>query len=275
MFLLFQYLLPHRLINALAGFLAQQKIKWLKNYLIQYFIKRYPVDLQEAENPDPLAYASFNDFFTRRLRPGARPTDLDPQAIVSPVDGTLDKWGVLAEQAFIQAKGKSFTLAALLANERQFANAFLNGSYAVIYLAPSDYHRVHMPTDGKLIHMEYVPGRLFSVQPKVVQSIHDVFAKNERLICYFETPLGLVAQILVGAMVVGSMETIWQGVATQNYTQPVDLKKSQEMGRFKLGSTVILLFQAGRMHFEPHLSPGSKLRLGQKIAEITTTSIAV
>ncbi|MFM8453531.1 MAG: archaetidylserine decarboxylase [Gammaproteobacteria bacterium] len=270
MFVILQYLLPHQLINRFAKFLANNKTPWLKNFLIRYFINRYPVNLAEAENSDPFSYASYNDFFTRALKPGARPIDPDEQSIVSPADGALGEFGVIKQETLIQAKNKFYTLSALLNNNQNLVQKFQEGSYATIYLAPIDYHRVHMPLDGRLLSMEYVPGKLFSVNPKAINHIDNIFARNERVLCTFETKIGHVCIILVGAMVVGSMETPWHGEVQNSHTyenQTIFLKKGQEMGRFKLGSTVILLFEKNKCSLSDNLALDMKIRLGRELMQ--------
>ena len=272
-----QYLVPQRLINRLAGFLANHENPWLKNYLIRYFLNRYPVNLSEAEWEDPLQYRSFNHFFTRALKSTARPIDNRDNIVVSPVDGAVSMVSGITDQLLLQAKGHTYRVLDLLGGDSAYAGAFEGGSFLNAYLAPKDYHRVHMPVSGRLVKMIYVPGKLFSVNPRTCQEIPSLFAKNERLIAFFETELGPMAMVLVGAMIVGRIETVWAGKLTPNRTQglqiveypnPPYFERGAEMGRFQLGSTVIVLFPKGGVTWHSDLCEGASIRMGESVAEI-------
>lgn len=272
---LIHFALPKKSLTAFAGFMANIRIPLIKNYLIRDFIKTYQVNMSEALCSDPTAYTCFNDFFIRRLQPAYRPIATTP--IVSPVDGCISELGRIEAGTLLQAKGKSYQLHELLASERKISDAFMNGHFVTIYLSPKDYHRVHMPIDGFLQSMTYVPGRLFSVQPHTVQTIPNLFAHNERLVVFFETQIGLMAMVLVGATLVGAIGTAWHGDIQRtrtsqsfDYPQKTLLKKADEMGYFKLGSTVILLFaNAQQVAWYNTLSPGSSLRYGEALASIS------
>lgn len=271
-----QHLLPHRLISCIADFLANHQSPKLSQALIQYFIKRYPVCFQEAAEPDVSKYRSFNDFFTRRLKAEARPIDANPYTAISPADSAIAQMGQIEKNRLIQAKGQYFTLENLLAGDAA-SQTFENGSFITQYLAPHDYHRVHMPLDGQLKSMIYIPGRLFSVNPRITAVIPGIMARNERVVCIFETEAGLMAVIMVGAMIVGNMETIWAGrlpilnkrhIATTHYgagSPPVFLNKGEEMGRFRLGSTTIVLFEKDRFNFAANLNWGLLIKMGQSL----------
>ena len=268
---------PHHALSRFAGFMAFCKISWLKNRLIRNFIKDYDVDLEEAQIQDPRAFIHFNDFFTRTLRDGARPIS---EGIVSPCDGLMSQWGSISEKTLIQAKGKTYSLEALLANA-SLAETFDRGLFSTIYLSPKDYHRVHMPLTGTLCQMTYVPGKLYSVNTVTANHIPNLFARNERLVCVFETPEGKsFVVILVGAMIVGSMATTWAGTikphqpTLRTWTYPktsekcITLQKGDEMGFFHLGSTVILLLSEGiadNWHL-PAQATGHPVRMGTGIA---------
>lgn len=271
-----QYCLPQHGLTKFAGLLSHCKNPWLKNKLIGNLLHNYPVNLAEALDPDPNHYACFHDFFTRRLKPGCRPIDALPTGIASPCDGTISEMGKIKEDTLIQAKNHTYQVSDLLADKKQ-ADAFRNGHFMTIYLAPQDYHRVHMPYAGKLEMIRYVPGTLFSVNPTTTQYIPNLFAKNERVITFFKCDRGSFAMILVGAMIVGSIYTRWGGpdnphrgksVITQDYSSASDaalrLDKGDEMGYFALGSTVILLF-AEDLSWEYDLNQQSRIVLGQRI----------
>jgi phosphatidylserine decarboxylase len=237
--------------------------------------------MQEAQNPDLASYATFNEFFVRPLRDGARPIVAEPHVLALPADGAISQLGAIRDDQIFQAKGHNYTLEALLAGNYLLAEPFRNGLFATTYLAPSDYHRVHMPCDGILREMIYVPGDLFSVNPLTAANVPNLFARNERVICVFDTAFGPMVQILVGATIVGSIETVWAGTVTppregiiRRWTYPaegmegaIQLVKGEEMGRFKLGSTVINLFTPGSVQFAPHLNNGTVTRMGQAFAE--------
>ncbi len=263
----------------MAGWLAEKKAGWFTHLLISGFIKLYKVDMQEAEYSDANAYPTFNAFFTRSLKPNSRPIVEQENTLVMPADGTISQLGNIEQNKILQAKNHDYTLDALLACDKQMVSLFQNGLFVTTYLSPRDYHRVHMPCDGVLREMLYVPGSLYSVNFKTAESVDNLFARNERLICLFDTPFGPVIQILVGATIVGSIETKWEGVITpsrhgvlRRWEYPavgknaIKLKKGDEMGCFKLGSTVINLFTKDIIKFAPHLQSKTKVRMGELMA---------
>ncbi|XBS70389.1 archaetidylserine decarboxylase [Acerihabitans sp. KWT182] len=276
-----QYLLPKRGLTQLAGRGADWRGGWLTKMAISLFVRWYGVNMQEAQRPELSAYPTFNDFFVRPLRDGARPVDADPNVLAMPADGIISQSGPILTDRIFQAKGHDYSLEALLAGNERLIEEFRDGSFVTTYLAPRDYHRVHMPCNGILRETIYVPGELFSVNPLTAASIPNLFARNERVICVFSTDFGPMAQILVGATIVGSIETVWSGVVTppregiikhQRYPQPNDddavvLLKGQEMGRFKLGSTVVNLFAAGGVALDEHLHPRAVTRVGERLAD--------
>ena len=273
---LLQYLLPKQAITTFAGFVASRQRGWVTTALIRWFVGKYAVNMSEAANADITSYLSFNDFFTRALKPGARP--LASAAWICPVDGAISQFGRIEEDQIFQAKGHHYSTTALVGGDAQLAEQFKNGSFATIYLSPRDYHRIHMPCDGRLLRMIYVPGDLFSVNPVTARGVPGLFARNERLVCVFDTPHGAMVLTLVGATIVGSMATVWHGVVNRSRqgtlrewhyadeTPPVALKKGDEMGRFLLGSTVVLLFPAGPLQFNPDWQAGGPVQLGQAMA---------
>ncbi|OVZ59954.1 phosphatidylserine decarboxylase [Pigmentiphaga sp. NML080357] len=274
LFIYSQYLAPQALISSAFGRLAQCRTAPLKNRAIARFIRQYGVDMSEALEPDPTAYEHFNAFFTRALKPGARPLDASPGAILCPADGAISQLGAIREGRIFQAKGHDFSAAELLGGDDLRAQPFLDGAFATIYLSPRDYHRVHMPVAGTLRETVYVPGRLFSVNPLTARSVPRLFARNERLACLFDTEHGPMAVVLVGAMIVGAMETVWAGqvaphgsrIVTTRYEEgAVRLEKGAEMGRFKLGSTVVLLLAPGRLAWSEALGPLSGVRMGEAL----------
>ena len=270
-----QYLLPKQLLTTLAGRLASAHAGGLTTAVIRRFVARYRVDMSEAANPDIASYASFNDFFTRALRPGLRP--LADAAVVCPVDGAVSQLGPIERDQIFQAKGHHYSTTALLGGDAQLAAQFQDGHFATIYLSPRDYHRIHMPCDGRLLRMEHVPGALFSVNPTTARGVPGLFARNERVVCLFETPLGPMALVLVGATIVGSMATVWHGQVNPPRTgqprrwdyadQQIMLRQGEEMGRFLLGSTVVLLFARGALQFEPGWAAARPVRLGEAMAQ--------
>jgi phosphatidylserine decarboxylase len=275
-----QYLLPQHMLSGLAYKLTRITWQPWKNFLITSFIRAYNVDMSIALQPGPSAYKHFNDFFTRGLKPSARPVDTGAAAVVSPVDGTVSQAGRISQGRLIQAKGRDYGLEALLAGDEALARTFREGDYITLYLSPRDYHRVHMPVTGTLKSMSYVPGDLFSVSPATTEGIDNLFARNERIIQVFDTEIGSMALIMVGAVFVGSMETVWAGEVTPaaerkpsivryaNNASPVALSKGEEMGRFNMGSTVILLFENNRIRLDATVQAGTPVVLGRKIAEI-------
>jgi len=273
LFILAQYLTPQQVLSRLVGLLAEARAPWLKNRLIGWFVHRYQVDMREAQMEDPLAFDNFNAFFTRALKADARPLDETPGAILCPADGAVSQIGDIGHGRVFQAKGHSFSTHALLGGDSERAAPFLNGRFATIYLSPRDYHRVHMPISGTLREMIYVPGKLFSVNPLTASAVPDLFARNERVVCIFDTACGKMALVLVGAMIVASMETVWagqvaplaRGVRRFRYDGPIHLQAGTELGRFRLGSTVILLFGEQQMDWSGELGTGSSVRMGQRL----------
>lgn len=281
LFVAFQYLLPQHLLSRIVGILAQSK--WPKKLFIGAFIKRYRVDMKEALVSDPSSFENFNAFFTRELKPGARPIAQDTDAIVCPADGCISQLGQIEDTRLLQAKGRVYNLEDLLGGDSRLAQQFRNGSFATIYLAPRDYHRVHIPVSGRLEKMIYVPGKLFSVNQATTAAVANLFARNERAICLFQTDAGPMAVILVGAMIVAGIETVWSGqvcptAATRrvhvndyrHHSPPIELATGSEMGRFKLGSTAIVLFNHGAVNLESSLAAGSAVRMGQLLGRFNT-----
>ncbi len=270
-----QYLLPKQLLTMIAGRFASARAGSLTTSAIRRFVARYGVDMSEAADPDIASYATFNDFFTRALRPGARP--LAPAAVICPVDGAVSQLGTIEHDQIFQAKGHRYSTTALLGGDAALAEQYRDGSFATIYLSPRDYHRIHMPCPGRLLRMVHVPGSLFSVNPLTARGVPGLFARNERVVCHFQTPLGPMALVLVGATIVGSMATVWHGqvnpprtgkLRSWDYsTQPITLDQGEEMGRFMLGSTVVLLFQRGAVQFEPGWEALRPTRLGEAMAQ--------
>lgn len=275
LFVLSQYVVPQRTISDLAGrFADSDHTPAMKNRVIKWFIDRYGVNMSEAAESDPTAYPTFNAFFTRALKPGARTVDDTPNVFVSPVDGAISQLGQITEDRVFQAKGQSFSLTELLGGDEQRADAFREGEFATIYLSPKDYHRIHMPLAGTLKEMVYVPGKLFSVNPVTAENVPNLFARNERVACIYDTPAGPMALVLVGAMIVGSVETTWAGVvapgsggvASWQYPQdeaPVQFEKGDEMGRFRLGSTVVVVMPRGSVSWNADQVAGKTVRMGE------------
>lgn len=267
-----QYLIPQHLLSRLVGLLANCRWMWLKNLMIDWFIKHYQVDMSIAEKPHGKNYATFNEFFVRKLKANTRPISAEPGDIISPVDGVLNQWGEIAQGKLIQAKGFDYSLDALLARSK-FTQNFREGQFMTLYLSPKDYHRVHMPLDGELLEMVYVPGSLFAVNQATTCQIPAVFAKNERVLCMFETSRGKMAVILVGAMLVASINTAWAGKVTPNKNKSiksecyegVKLQQGEEMGYFSMGSTVIVLFEPQKVCWEASLVLDQSIKYGQKI----------
>lgn len=276
-----QYLLPQHLLSRAVHWLARNRTSWLKNALIDNFAVNYRPDLSEAEQSDPRRYESFNAFFTRALRPGARPVDASPATLVSPVDGVVSQIGRLDGSWLVQAKGLAYTLESLLDEATPaWAPVFRGGSFATLYLAPSNYHRVHMPLAGSLQAAWYVPGQLFSVNAMTASAVSGLFARNERVVCIFSEGTLSFALIMVGALFVGSMTTLWHGDVTPrspriraelalNFTAaPLRQDKGAEMGRFNMGSTVILLLPPGRSEWLASFAAGVPVRVGQALASL-------
>jgi len=277
LFVLLQYLLPQQLLSRLVGRLARSRHDAIGKPFIRWFARRYRVDMSEAANSDPLAYANFIDFFTRPLKPGARPLAGDSNTAVSPADGRISQLGDIEADQLLQAKGRHYAVQTLLGDDTEATAAFTGGQFITVYLSPRDYHRVHMPLDGTLTAMHYVPGQLFSVNDATARHVPNLFARNERVVCLFDTAQGPMAMVLVGAMIVAGIETVWRGEvcpATRqafsiNYrSKPwrLQLKRGEEMGRFKLGSTVIVLFGAEAQKLAESLQAGDKVVMGQSLA---------
>lgn len=276
-----QYAMPKHFISRVVGKLAAAKAGALTTYLIKLFIKQYKIDMTEAKYSDPAHYKTFNEFFTRPLKDGVRPMVDDEQVIIHPVDGAISQLGDIIDGQLIQAKGHDYSLQALLGGDEYDTTAFLDGKFATIYLAPKDYHRIHMPIDGTLSKMIYVPGDLFSVNPLTAQNVPNLFARNERVVAIFETDIGPLAMVLVGATIVASIETVWAGTVTPpagsdvfSWKYPTEgenaltLKKGEEMGRFKLGSTVVLAWGADKADILDDQLPETVTRLGTAFATI-------
>ena len=277
-----QYLLPQHLLSGVVHWLARVQLSWVKNALIDNFLVNYRPDMSEAEESDPRRYASFNAFFTRALRPGARTVDLSPTALVSPVDGTVSQIGRIDGSSLVQAKGLTYTLESLLDEAAPaWAPAFRGGAFATLYLAPNDYHRIHMPLAGTLRAAWYVPGQLFSVNAATAASVPGLFARNERVVCVFAAGPLVFAVVLVGALFVGSMSTVWHGEVTPRHPRTgsalplaagqasLALARGAEVARFNMGSTVILLLPPGKSEWRGSLGPGSMLRVGERLGRVT------
>ena len=270
-----QYLIPKQAITALAGKLASAKAGKLTTAVIRWFVKRYQVNMAEAAEPNIEAYESFNEFFTRPLKKGAR--RITKADFICPVDGAISQFGDIKADQIFQAKGHQYSTLAMLAGDKALAASFQNGSFATLYLSPKDYHRIHMPCDGTLKSMSYVPGDLFSVNPTTAQGVPGLFARNERVICEFDSIHGTFVLILVGATIVGSMATVWHGVVnpprvgritTWTYeNQSITFKQGEEMGRFLLGSTVVMLFPQNTLKFNSKWMPTKPIQLGEKMAD--------
>ena len=270
-----QYLLPKKALTAFAGMVANGERGERTTKLIRWFVGRYAVNMAEAANPDISSYKSFNEFFTRPLRADARP--LAAADYVCPVDGAISHFGAIEGDQIFQAKGHQYTTTALVGGDRALAAKFHDGQFATLYLSPKDYHRIHMPCDGRLTRMIYVPGALFSVNPTTARGVPGLFARNERVVCVFESAKGPFVLTLVGATIVGSMATAWHGVVNPPRTgkirewvyedQQVVLKKGVEMGRFLLGSTVVMLFAKGQLQFNPQWSPARSVHMGEAMGD--------
>jgi len=270
-----QYLLPKQALTALAGKFAGARAGGLTTAVIRWFVGRYGVDMGEAVNPDIAAYASFNEFFTRPLKAAARP--LADAGFICPVDGAISQFGAIERDQIFQAKGHRYSTTALVGGDAELAAQFQDGSFATLYLSPKDYHRIHMPCDGRLLRMIHVPGELFSVNPVTARGVPGLFARNERVVCVFESAGGPFVLALVGATIVGSMATVWHGVVNPprpghlrewHYgDQQLRLQQGEEMGRFLLGSTVVMLFPQGALKFNPQWSPQGPIRMGETMGE--------
>jgi len=275
LFALMQYLIPQHLLSRVVGWFAQSEFPIIKDTFIKWFAKRYDVNMSEALQEDLSSYKSFNEFFTRPLKDGARPLAEGDDTLVSPADGAVSQLGKIKLGRVFQAKGRDYSVAELLGGDAERAAPFVNGDFMTVYLSPKDYHRVHMPFAGTLKETVYVPGDLFSVNPATTENVDALFARNERLVCIFETEFGPMAMVLVGAMIVAGIETVWSGQVTplpkqpqaQQYTgEAIRLEKGAEMGRFKLGSTVVMCFPENAIEFAEALKAESALRMGQALA---------
>ncbi len=269
-----QYLLPKQALTTLMGALARRQGGATTHAVIRWFVRRYGVNMAEAANPQIESYASFNEFFTRPMREGARP--LVPEGWLCPVDGAISQFGAISKDQIFQAKGHTYSTRALVGGDAQLAAQFDDGAFATLYLSPRDYHRIHMPCEGMLTRMIYVPGELFSVNPTTARGVPGLFARNERVVCAFDSPIGPFVLVLVGATIVGSMATVWSGVVNPprtgvlrewNYASgEVTLARGAEMGRFLLGSTVVILFPRNTLTFNPAWQPGGAIRMGELMA---------
>ena len=274
LFVFSQYIIPQHALSRLVGWFASTKIEFIKNMFIKNFAKKFGINMSEAKIEDLEAFESFNDFFTRELKDGARP--IADTKLVSPADGAVSQLGKIELGRVFQAKGRDFSVTELLGGDSDRAEPYLNGDFTTIYLSPKDYHRVHMPCAGTLKETIYVPGDLFSVNPATAQGVDGLFARNERLVCMFETEHGPMAMVLVGAMIVAGIETVWSGqvcplpkeAQVQTFDgKEIKLEKGEEMGRFKLGSTVVLCFPQDAIKFKEEIQATSPLMMGQALAD--------
>ncbi len=282
LFVWLQYILPHHALSRLVRYLTQIEVKWVKNGFIRLFIKLFDIDMQIAQKSNPTEYKNFNQFFTRPLKDGARPIDMDESALVSPVDAMVSQFGKLdGENFLIQAKGHYYSVDSLLGGDAsKWAETFRGGEFATLYLSPRDYHRIHMPLEGCLLETIYVPGRLFSVNKVTTQKVPSLFARNERLVTIFETDVGPMALIMVGALCVSGIETVWDGLIPRPPLSTIEhktyngcknvpsFKKGTEIGRFNMGSTVILLFCPGKIAWGKSIGIDVKIKMGQLLASI-------
>lgn len=278
---LLQHLLPKDTISATIYRIARSERPWLTRPLIGWFARTYRVDLSQAENAELESYRTFNAFFTRALRAGARPLAGDRETVVSPVDGTLTQFGTIDADTLLQAKGRRYSLAALLGEDSAAVNALRGGSYCTIYLAPHDYHRVHAPLGGALERTRYIPGLRFSVSRATAAAIDRIFCRNERVVCWFATGAGPMAVVLVGALNVSSISTFSRGEiasgAPQHWREepPVPIERGAEIGRFNLGSTVIVLFAPGAVRWEPRLADGMPVAMGMQLGRLDDRTLPV
>lgn len=280
LFIVLQHIVPQRALSRVVGWLADCPWPWLRNPFILWFVKRYHVNMEEACCNEPLQYRTFNEFFTRALKNAARPIAPGEDTIVCPADGAISQFGPIRKDRMLQAKGRDFSLTGLLGGDASLADTFQEGSFMTVYLSPRDYHRVHMPVAGRLTRMIHVPGKLFSVNQLTSENVDSLFARNERVVCCFDTEQGPMALVLVGAMIVASVDTVWAGQVCPGRTAridvdyrdnlpPIQIGKGEEMGRFKLGSTVIAVFGPGMAHLAAELSPGDAVQMGQRIAALS------
>jgi phosphatidylserine decarboxylase len=279
LFAALQYVLPKHLMSRAIYAIARSESRFVRNTFLRIFLSLFDINMAEAVQSDPFAYRTFNDFFTRALKPSARPIAIESELLVSPVDGTVSQVGELLNESILQAKGQHYTLQELLAGDEESIATYRNGSFACIYLAPYNYHRIHMPYAGTALKNIYVPGDLFSVNASTARAVPRVFARNERLICEFNTPIGRVAVILVGALHVGSIETVHCGEVnppprTRKRPEIIakgigrEFNKGEELGRFNMGSTVVLLFERNRIHWDASMHANATVQLGRPIARV-------
>ena len=278
LFVTLQRILPQHLLSRGVGWLAATRITPIKNLFISRFTQAYDINMAEAAEENPLAYESFNAFFTRALKPGMRPIAADPRAIACPADGAISQLGAISLDRIFQAKGHDYSVATLLGGNPERALPFIGGSFATVYLSPRDYHRVHMPFTGRLREMIYVPGDLYSVNATTAENVDNLFARNERLVCLFDTAAGPMAVVLVGAMIVAGIATVWAGnmapragkhVEVFSYQhQNITLQKGDELGRFYLGSTAIVLFGPRVIEWSATLTAGSPVRMGEAMGSL-------
>lgn len=276
LFIAFQYLVPQHLLSRIVGKIAASEIYWLKNLFITKFIKQFGINMQEAKLKNADDFASFNEFFTRELEDGARTFSDQENGILSPADGAVSQIGDIKDGRIFQAKGQDYSLLELLGGDKALSDEFMGGKFTTIYLSPKDYHRVHMPTTGTLRKLVYIPGDLFSVNQTTAENVPRLFARNERAVAIFDTEQGPMAMVLVGAMIVAAIETVWAGritppnrkIKVTDYTnpQPIELQKGVEMGRFLLGSTVVLCFAENSINWAEQLTAESPLKVGEIIA---------
>ena len=279
-----QSLLPQRLLTRLTYRATRVRSPWFKDALIRHFVRHFRVNLAEALEPNARAYPHFNAFFTRALKPGARPIAPGDRVICCPVDGAVSQIGVADADTLMQAKGRTFSLTALLGDAER-AKPFQGGAFATLYLSPRDYHRIHLPLAGRLREMAHIPGKLFSVSPLTARMVDGLFARNERVVTRFDTPAGPMALVLVGAINVASIETVWAGAITpplgktiRRWDYPLQgdgalrLEKGVEMGRFNMGSTVIVLFGPGQVRWEAEIKPGAIVRMGQRLGKMAKSA---
>jgi len=279
LFIAMQYIIPQHALSRAAGWLANTQISWIKDPFTRWFVERFDIDMSLAAEEDPCAYATFNDFFTRALKPDARPICSADKTIVCPADGAISQLGDIKEGRVFQAKGQDYSLQELVGGDADIAKPFIGGKFATVYLSPKDYHRVHMPLGGRLRSMIHVPGDLFSVNTITAENVPRLFSRNERVVCIFDTEVGPMAVILVGAMIVASIETVWAGqvapvqrtIKTTHYDQQdnIELATGAEMGRFKLGSTAVVLFGEQAIDWLGELEAGSPTTMGEKMGSVT------
>lgn len=280
-FIALQRLIPQHLISRVAGWLAQSETPLIRDTFIRRFVQHYGVDMTQAHEENPLAYTNFNAFFTRSLKPGMRPICAERDAVACPADGAISQIGTISNGRIFQAKGQSYSVLELLGGDKSSAATFAAGEFATIYLSPRDYHRVHMPFGGTLTSMTHVPGDLFSVNTITATEVPRLFARNERVVCHFQTAAGPMVVVLVGAMIVASIETVWAGlvtpvkrrIRTTDYSAnrpEINLAKGDEMGRFFLGSTAIVLFPEDTVRWDDELGASSIVRMGQQIGKLLT-----